>query len=73
MNPQDKHKHEINSTAVAHVLFTVIHKYQVLQTDHTMCASNGADEKKRSPKDEEMNVGTPVPAMIASRHIKKFL
>jgi hypothetical protein len=73
MNPQDKHKQEINSTAVAHVLFTVIHKSQVLQTDHTMCASNGADEQKRSAKVEEMNVGTPAPAMIASRPIKNFL
>ena len=44
----------------------------MLQTDHTMCAGNGA-EKKRSPKDEEMNVGTPVPAVIAGWHIKKFL
>ena len=38
-----------------------------------MCASNGADEHKRSAKVEEMNVGTPAPAMIASRPIKNFL
>ena len=38
-----------------------------------MCASNGADEHKRSAKVEEMNVGTLVPAVIARRHIKKFL